>query len=58
MLTRREMLCQCVGGAGAVATSGDGDVFFGYHHLDVMRNGRQVGMLSVNDTSGEGLVPY
>ncbi len=35
------------------ATVGNGDVFYGYYHFDVMQGGRQVGMLSVNTTTGQ-----
>lgn len=35
------------------AAVGDGDAFYGYYHFDVMRGGRQVGMLSVNATTGQ-----
>jgi len=38
------------------ATVGDGDTFYGYHHFDVLRDGRQVGMLSVH--AGNGSVWY
>ena len=32
---------------------GDGDTFYGYYHFDVMRGGRQVGMVSVNAGTGQ-----
>jgi hypothetical protein len=35
------------------AMAGDADSFYGYYHFDVMRGGRQVGMLSVNAGSGQ-----
>ena len=35
------------------ATVGNGDVFYGYYHFDVMQGGRQVGMLSVNAATGQ-----
>ena len=35
------------------ATVGDADTFYGYYHFDVMRGGRQVGMLSVNASTGQ-----
>lgn len=34
-------------------TVGDGDPFYGYYHFDVLRADRQVGMLSVNATTGQ-----
>ena len=33
--------------------AGDADSFYGYYHFDVIRGGRQVGMLSVNAGSGQ-----
>jgi hypothetical protein len=44
---------QFLGGYLPGATVGDGDTFYGYYHFDVMRGGRQVGMLSVNATTGQ-----
>lgn len=38
------------------ATVGDGDAFYGYYQFDVMRDGHQVGMLSVH--AGTGSVWY
>lgn len=35
------------------ATVGDADTFYGYYHFDVMRGGHQIGMLSVNATTGQ-----
>lgn len=35
------------------ARVGDGDTFYGYYHFDVLRGIRQVGMLSVNDRTGQ-----
>jgi len=35
------------------ATAGKGDAFYGYYHFNVLRGGRQVGMLSVNAQSGQ-----
>jgi hypothetical protein len=33
--------------------TGDADTFYGYYHFEVMRSSRQIGMLSVNDTTGQ-----
>jgi hypothetical protein len=44
---------QFLGGYLPGATVGDGDTFYGYYHFDVMGGGRQVGMLSVNATTGQ-----
>ena len=35
------------------ARVGNGDAFYGYDHFDVLRGIRQVGMLSVNDRTGQ-----
>jgi len=40
------------------ARVGDGDAFYGYAHLDVLRGIRQVGMVSVKRPHWPGLVPH
>ena len=35
------------------ASVNDGHAFYGYFHFDVLRGGRQVGMLSVNAANGQ-----
>lgn len=35
------------------AAAGGGEAFYGYYHFDVRRGGRQVGMLSVDDRTGQ-----
>ena len=35
------------------AAVGDGDTFYSYYHFDVLRGGHQIGMLSVNDRTGQ-----
>jgi hypothetical protein len=34
-------------------TAADADAFYGYYTIDILRDGKTVGMLSVNGTSGQ-----